>query len=133
GDNESEILHKVHDLFTKTAGKYKLCGHGIKRFDMPFLAKRMAIHGMTIPWDLNNGSKKPWEISSVDLGEEWGFGCNQEKYTPLDWVCVSLGVPTPKTDISGKDVKNAYYLENVLVENYLCKTNTASNTAFRGF
>ena len=30
-------------------------------------------------------------------------------------------------------VDNAYYLENVLVENYLCKTNTASNTAFRGF
>ena len=30
-------------------------------------------------------------------------------------------------------VDNAYYLENVLIENYLCKTNTASNTAFRGF
>ena len=30
-------------------------------------------------------------------------------------------------------IDNAYYLENVLVENYLCKTNTASNTAFRGF
>ena len=26
-----------------------------------------------------------------------------------------------------------YYIENILVENYLCKTNTASNTAFRGF
>jgi len=30
-------------------------------------------------------------------------------------------------------IDNAYYLENVIVENYLCKTNTASNTAFRGF
>ena len=30
-------------------------------------------------------------------------------------------------------IDNAYYLENVLVKNYLCKTNTASNTAFRGF
>ncbi len=30
-------------------------------------------------------------------------------------------------------IDNAYYLENVLVQNYLCKTNTASNTAFRGF
>ena len=28
---------------------------------------------------------------------------------------------------------NAYFVENILVENYLCKTNTASNTAFRGF
>jgi len=30
-------------------------------------------------------------------------------------------------------IDNAYYLENVIVENYMCKTNTASNTAFRGF
>ena len=28
---------------------------------------------------------------------------------------------------------NAYYIENISAENYLCKTNTASNTAFRGF
>lgn len=120
GHDEKEILTKVHELFTKTAGKYKLCGHGIKRFDMPYLAKRMAIHGMTIPWDLNNGSKKPWEIDAVDLAEEWGFGCNAEKYTPLDWVCVSLGVPTSKTDISGKDVANAYYNQDRLedIKNY---------------
>ncbi|GIS66440.1 MAG: hypothetical protein CM1200mP5_2240 [Candidatus Pelagibacterales bacterium] len=30
-------------------------------------------------------------------------------------------------------IDNAYYLSNVLVENYLCKTNTSSSTAFRGF
>ena len=30
-------------------------------------------------------------------------------------------------------IDNTYYLENVLVENYLCKTNTSSSTAFRGF
>ena len=30
-------------------------------------------------------------------------------------------------------IDNAYYLPNILVKNYLCKTNTASNTAFRGF
>jgi len=30
-------------------------------------------------------------------------------------------------------IDNAYYLSNVSVENYLCKTNTSSSTAFRGF
>ncbi len=30
-------------------------------------------------------------------------------------------------------IDNAYYLSDLLVENYLCKTNTSSSTAFRGF
>ena len=30
-------------------------------------------------------------------------------------------------------IDNTYYLPNIIVKNYLCKTNTASNTAFRGF
>ena len=30
-------------------------------------------------------------------------------------------------------IDNAYYLSNVEVQNYLCKTNTVSSTAFRGF
>ena len=30
-------------------------------------------------------------------------------------------------------IDNAYYLPNLLVENFLCKTNTSSSTAFRGF
>ena len=116
GHDEKEILTKVHELFTKTAGKYMLCGHSIKRFDMPYLSKRMAINGITIPWDLNNGAKKPWEITGIDIAEEWGFGCNAEKYTPLDWMCISLGVTSPKSDISGKDVKKAYYNEDRLID-----------------
>ena len=30
-------------------------------------------------------------------------------------------------------IDNAYYLSHISVENYLCKTNTSSSTAFRGF
>ena len=30
-------------------------------------------------------------------------------------------------------IDNAYYLSNIQVQNYLCKTNTVSSTAFRGF
>ena len=30
-------------------------------------------------------------------------------------------------------IDNAYYLPNIEVKNYLCKTNTSSSTAFRGF
>ena len=30
-------------------------------------------------------------------------------------------------------IDNSYYLSDILVENFLCKTNTSSSTAFRGF
>lgn len=120
GHDEKEILDKFASLLNKTVGKYHLCGKAIKRYDMPFIAKRMAINGIKIPYDLNNGDKKPWEINVVDIGEMWGFGCFQETYTPLDWVCVSLGIPTPKNDISGAQVKVAYYEDNRLedIKNY---------------
>jgi 3'-5' exonuclease len=114
GHDEAEILERVATLFHKISGKYDLCGHSIKRYDMPFLAKRLAINGIPVPYNLNNGKKKPWDLTAVDIAEEWSFGCMQEKYTPLDWICVSLGVDTPKTDISGAQVKDAYYNQNRL-------------------
>ena len=114
GDDELEVLTNIKKLLDKVYGHYKLCGHGIKRYDMPYLAKRMAINGLKVPHDLNNGNKKPWEIDVVDTSELWSFGCNQKKYTPLDWICAVLDVPTSKSDISGKDVKKAYYEEGRL-------------------
>ena len=30
-------------------------------------------------------------------------------------------------------IDNAYYLSDLEIKNYLCKTNTATSTAFRGF
>ena len=114
GYEEKEVLEKAATVLDKVGSTYVLCGHSIKRFDMPYLAKRMAINGIKIPFLLNIGDKKPWERTAVDIAELWGFGCSQEMYTPLDWICVSLGVETSKTDIGGADVANAYYNEDRL-------------------
>jgi DNA polymerase elongation subunit (family B) len=116
GHNEKQLLEKVAEVLNKVGATYALCGHSIKRFDMPYLAKRMAFNGIPIPYLLNVGDKKPWERTAVDIAELWGFGCNQEMFTPLDWICTSLGVETSKTGISGKDVASAYWDENRLEE-----------------
>lgn len=115
GHDELEILTKTKELLDKVANKYILCGHSIKRFDMPYLAKRMAINGLQIPFLLNVGDLKPWEQSAVDIAEVWGFGVRAEMYTPLDWICMALDIDTSKSgDITGKDVSHAYWNDNRL-------------------
>lgn len=114
GHDEKELLTKAAEVLNKVGGTYALCGHSIKRFDMPYLAKRMVINGIHIPHLLNVGDQKPWERTAVDIAELWGFGCNQEMFTPLDWICVSLDIETSKTDINGSQVAYAYWEENRL-------------------
>lgn len=108
GDDEESILLDVKRVLDG-AETYRLCGHAIKRFDMPFLAKRMLSHGIKLPYLLNNYGVKPWNLTAIDTTEMWGCGVMAESYTPIDTICASLGIHTPKDGISGKHVKGVYY------------------------
>ena len=110
GDDEKKILTTVQQVFDKvnTAGMY-LCGYMIKRFDMPWLAKRMMINGIKPPPNLAVYGKKPWEVEVFDLPEVWGQGNMQESYTPFELSSVAMGMESPKNDLSGDKVKEAYY------------------------
>jgi hypothetical protein len=68
--------------------------------------------------------KKPWEVQHLDTMEMWKFG-DWKSYTSLKLLTHVLDVPTPKTDIEGKDVARVYYEENDLerIEQY-CKRDT---------
>lgn len=112
GDDESELLTKFNSLLTSVEKKgLVLSGASIKRFDMPFIAKRMMVNGIRPSKLVNVFGSKPWEVNVYDLPEVWSQGCSQEAYTPFDWMCVSLGIETPKDDIGGADVKRVYYEE----------------------
>ncbi len=112
GEDEHELLSLFNNLLQSVANKkFVLCGAAIKRFDMPWVAKRMMINGLTPSKLLNVYGKKPWDVEVYDLLEVWGQGCNQESYTSFDWIAVALGIETPKGDIKGSDVKNVYYQE----------------------
>ncbi|MEN9264336.1 MAG: hypothetical protein Q6K14_09620, partial [Gloeomargarita sp. GMQP_bins_44] len=58
--NEKAVLTEIHQLLCKLGlSNYWLCGHNIKEFDCPVLARRMLIHGIqTLPKKLNNYGKK---------------------------------------------------------------------------
>jgi len=115
GEDEKKLLTKVQEVFDKVnqSGFY-LAGYSIKRFDMPWLAKRMMVNGIAPPPNLSVYGKKPWEVDVFDVQEGWGQGNMQESYTPLEVACTAMGIPSPKDDLSGAKVKEAYWKGEIL-------------------
>ncbi len=116
GDNEKENLELFHKVLkTVEAKNLVLAGHAIKRFDMPYIAKRMMINNIVPPSLINNYNKKPWDLNVFDTAEVWGQGVIQESYTSLDMLSNALGIQTSKSDeVNAKMVKEIYYNENDL-------------------
>ena len=70
-DDESKLLQDFSDLLNShyNNDQFMLCAHNGKEFDIPFLARRFLINGMTLPHLLNVAGKKPWEIKQIDTME----------------------------------------------------------------
>jgi DNA polymerase elongation subunit (family B) len=88
--------------------QHVMCGHNVKEFDFPFIARRMLIHGIKIPDKLNLMGKKPWEVPHLDTLELWKFG-DYKHFTSLKLLTKVLGVPSPKDDIDGSEVAIVFY------------------------
>ncbi|OIQ23570.1 3'-5' exonuclease [Lacinutrix sp. MedPE-SW] len=88
-----------------------LCAHNGKEFDFPYIARRMIINGIELPYKLNLFGKKPWEVPHLDTLELWKFG-DYKTYTSLKLMTNVLGIPSPKDDIDGSEVYRVYYEEN---------------------
>jgi len=87
-----------------------LCAHNGKEFDFPYIARRMIIHQIGIPSKLNLFGKKPWEIPHLDTLELWKFG-DYKHYSSLKLLTTILGIPSPKDDIDGSQVRDVFYVE----------------------
>lgn len=117
GDDEKILLKQVQQLLNRT-GKldFFLCGHNLKNFDIPMLAKRMIINGLIPPSILPSYDTKPWEIKAIDTKEIWQYG-SYTSIGSLDLLCTCLGIESPKNgEISGDKVHEGYWNENKLSE-----------------
>lgn len=91
---------------------YYLCGHNIKEFDIPFICRRMVKHGVFMPNMLDIAGKKPWQTEHlVDTMELWKFG-DRKNFTSLELLAATLGLPSPKSDLSGDKVGEVYWQDN---------------------
>ena len=115
GDDERQLLTQFADLLRRHYNRdmQRLCGHNIKEFDVPFIARRMIINNVPLPGMLDIAGKKPWEVQHLDTMEMWKFG-DFKSYTSLVLLATALGIPTPKDDIDGSQVRSVYYEEKNL-------------------
>jgi len=69
-ENEKDLLQDVQKLLRRVGELgFFLCGHNVKGFDIPMLAKRMIINGLLPPKILPGHDTKPWEIKALDTKE----------------------------------------------------------------
>lgn len=114
GDEKQLLLDFKNILDTHfNLPNHLLCAHNGKEFDFPFIARRMIINQIKLPSKLNLFGKKPWEIPHLDTLDLWKFG-DYKHYTSLKLLTQVLGIPSPKDDIDGSQVRDVYYKENAI-------------------
>jgi len=108
--DEVKLLKEFKNLLKShfSSSKHLLCGHNAKEFDFPYIARRMIINNIELPYKLNLFGKKPWEIPHLDTMELWKFG-DYKHFTSLKLLANILGIPSPKDDIDGSQVRQVYY------------------------
>lgn len=113
--DEVKILKDFKSLLNDhfSSPKHLLCGHNGKEFDFPYIARRMIINSISLPYKLDLFGKKPWEVPHLDTMELWKFG-DYKHYTSLKLLAHILGIPSPKQDIDGSKVREVYYEDNDL-------------------
>jgi len=109
---EIKILKDFKNLLETHFHKpqHLLCAHNGKEFDFPYIARRMIINRIEIPFKLDLFGKKPWEVPHLDTLEMWKFG-DYKTFTSLKLLTHILGIPSPKDDIDGSQVCSVYYEE----------------------
>ena len=113
GDDEREVLISFSKMLKGQPNTLVLCAHNGKEFDFPYLCRRMLIHGLMLPSQLEIAGKKPWEINHLDTMELWKFG-DYKSYTSLNLLTTIFNIPTPKDDIDGSMVGDVYWKDNQL-------------------
>lgn len=113
-EKESELLQDFVNLIEKfEEQKLTLCAHNGKEFDFPYISRRLLVNGMKLPYVLDTGGKKPWEVNHIDTMEMWKFG-DWKSYTSLELMAAIFDIPTSKDAIDGSQVGEVYYEENDL-------------------
>ena len=108
--DEKKMLESLKKTLIKSGEmNYWLCGHNVKNFDIPMLAKRMIINGLMPPKILPSYDTKPWEVKAIDTRDVWQYG-QYATISTLDLMCGVMGVESSKSgDMDGSMVHDTFW------------------------
>jgi DNA polymerase elongation subunit (family B) len=111
--DEEQLLKEVNSLLNRVDKLgFVLCGHNLKNFDIPVLAKRMLINNILPSKILPSYDTKPWEVKAIDTKEIWQYG-QFGAIGSLELMCISLGIDSSKNmDVTGNKVHDSFWFEN---------------------
>lgn len=96
-----EAFERMDDaLVPGDAGRVRVVGHRVARFDLRFIWQRAVIHGIRPPAWLPTIAN-PWDDRVFDTGYAWAG--RDGDFIPLDTICTALGIARKGTEI-GEDI-----------------------------
>lgn len=117
---EFEILTQFVAI-TEKVKPNAVCAHNGLGFDFPVLLRKLIIHGLVVPPVLEMRGKKPWEVSVIDTMQLWACG-EFRHMVSLDLLCHIFGLPSPKTDLDGSKVYEAFKAGRIQdINRYCCQ------------
>ena len=78
-----------------------IVGHYIKGFDIPFISKRMLVHGLGPLFPFGS---KPWDMNAICTLEM--VKCGSDTGASLDSVCKAFGIKSPKSELPDGTIMN---------------------------
>lgn len=107
---EYEILENTNKIFNNAMSKgWKIGGHTIKNFDIPFIGKRMIINKINPSPLIANLNRKPWDSPFLDISDVFSFGGWGQTHTSLDLMSAILGLESPKDKMDGSMVHQYFH------------------------
>lgn len=113
-DSEHKTITQFFKVLSLASQRgYKLIGHNIKTFDVPFVIKRAIINGYSyteLPFYLKILFKKPWDLDyMIDTKELWNFG--SFKFAGmLQEITSALGIGNSKDgEVTGEMIYDFVY------------------------
>lgn len=126
GDDEKEIVDKFNELLKKIETKaFNLSGYRIAYFDIPWIMHKLHKYGIKPANILSIYGKKPWEMRIVDMADDW-----KQKFawvSSFDEVCYEIGVQSPKSELNGSEVHNAYWNGHLLKVKEYCENDVKAS------
>lgn len=110
GDDEYKILAEFGQLLNGLSDRKTvlLCAHNGKEFDFPYIARRMLVNEIPLPYPLDISGRKPWETNFIDTMELWKFG-DHKHYISLELLTTTLNISNPKDEIDGSMISEIYW------------------------